>query len=58
VIDPNKFRIGDIVEAQLSFMVVPVKEGKHRLILVMRALTLLDSTQSKVCTINHIIDKG
>jgi hypothetical protein len=46
--DPNKFCIGDIVEAQLSFMVVTVKEGKPKLILVMRALTLLNSTQSKV----------
>jgi len=46
--DPNKFRIGDIVEVQLSFVAVPVKENKFRLILVMRALTLLDCTQCKV----------
>jgi hypothetical protein len=47
-VDPNKFRIGDIVEVQLSFMAIPVKEGRYRLMLVMRALTLLDCMQSKV----------
>ncbi|KIM72485.1 hypothetical protein PILCRDRAFT_81820 [Piloderma croceum F 1598] len=50
--DPNKFRIGDIVEVQLLFVVVPVKENKYRLILVMHALALLDCTQSKVLNIN------
>ncbi|KIM73462.1 hypothetical protein PILCRDRAFT_29654, partial [Piloderma croceum F 1598] len=41
-VDPNKFCIGDIVEVQLSFVVIPIKDGKNKLISVMRALTLLN----------------
>ncbi|KAF8222859.1 hypothetical protein L208DRAFT_1320145 [Tricholoma matsutake] len=47
VIDPIKFRIGDIVEAQVSFVVVPLKGKKYKMIIVLRALTLLDSTPLK-----------
>ena len=49
VIEPLKFRTGDIVEAQVSFVAVPLKEKKFKLIIVMRALTLLDCTPLKVC---------
>ena len=45
--DPTKFRLGDIVEAQLSFAAVPIKDGKQKLLMVLRALTLLDSTPTK-----------
>lgn len=47
-IDPTKFRIGDIVEAQVSFTSVPLKEKKYKMIIVLRALTILDSTVVKV----------
>ncbi|KAF9465393.1 hypothetical protein BDZ94DRAFT_1307255 [Collybia nuda] len=40
--DPSLFRIGDIVEVQLSFVVVPVKNNRSKMINVLRAVTLLD----------------
>jgi hypothetical protein len=44
----SSFRIGDIVEAHFSLVVVPVKQRKFQMILVLRGLALLDSTQSQV----------
>jgi len=46
--DPTKFKIGDIVEAQVSFVGVPLKGGKVRMMAVLRALTLLDCHHSMV----------
>jgi hypothetical protein len=40
--------VGDIVEAQVSFVTVPLKGKKFKMIIVLRALTLLDSTPLKV----------
>ncbi|KIM90321.1 hypothetical protein PILCRDRAFT_31490, partial [Piloderma croceum F 1598] len=40
--DPTKFKIGDIVEAQVLFVGVPLKGGKARMMAVLCALTLLD----------------
>jgi hypothetical protein len=34
--------VGDIVEAQLSFVVIPVKAGRRKMLTVLRSLTLLD----------------
>ena len=42
------FRSGDIVEAQLTPMMVPMKGGAFKLMTVLRCLTLLDSTYSRV----------
>ena len=47
-INPVKFQCGDIVEAQLSFQTVALKEGKHKMLVVLRALTLLDELLTKV----------
>lgn len=46
--DPTRFKIGDIVEAQISFVGVPLKGGKAKMMTVLRALTLLDCKQSMV----------
>jgi len=46
--DPTKFKIGDIVEAQVSFVGVPLKGEKARMMAVLRALTLLDCHHSMV----------
>ena len=47
---PTCFRIGDIVEAHFSNVIVPVKRGeKFQMILVLRGLALLDSNFSNVC---------
>lgn len=40
--EPQVFRVGDIVEAQLSFVVIPVKAGKRKMLTVLRSLALLD----------------
>ena len=44
------FKTGDLVEAQVSLMGVPLKGGKVKLLMVLRALTLLDCQQSMVCS--------
>jgi len=46
--DPTRFKIGDIVEAQVSFVGIPLKGGKAKMLVVLRALTLLDCQQSMV----------
>ena len=40
---PTKFREGDLIEAQVSFNAVVTRGNKHRLFMVLRAITLLDS---------------
>jgi hypothetical protein len=44
------FRVGDIVQAQLSFVVIPVKAGRRRMLTVLRSLALLD----EAFTINSV----
>jgi hypothetical protein len=46
--DPGKFRIGDIVDAQLSFIAVPNRH-KFRMRTILRSLALLNDTYSEVC---------
>lgn len=52
--NPASFCIGDIVEAQVSFVIVPIQATKFTLKPVLRALTLMDSTQSKVRLLEYI----
>ncbi|KAH6886518.1 hypothetical protein BKA70DRAFT_1444401 [Coprinopsis sp. MPI-PUGE-AT-0042] len=40
-ISPSIFRVGDIVEAAISFVCLPTKTGKHKTHLALRALVLL-----------------
>ena len=47
--DPAKFRLGDIVEVQLSFIALPVRGEKYRMKSILRSLALLDNTHSEVC---------
>ena len=47
-INPMKFRAGDIVEAQLSFVCVGLKNNKFKMLLVLRALTILDTSPLRV----------
>ena len=48
-INPMRFRAGDIVEAQLSFAGVPLKNCKYKMLLVLRALTIMDTSPLRVC---------
>ena len=53
-VNPQIFRIGDIVEAQVSFIVVPLKDNKHKMIVVLRSIALLDPYFTQVRTITII----
>ncbi|KIM78013.1 hypothetical protein PILCRDRAFT_75994, partial [Piloderma croceum F 1598] len=46
---PVRFRIGDIVEAQMSCVVVPLKGEKFKMIHQLHLLALLDATYTQVC---------
>lgn len=50
MINPIKFRAGDIVEAQLSFVCVALKNAKFKMLVVLRALTLMDTSPLRVST--------
>ena len=47
-ISPNAIRVGDIVEAQLSFEGIRLKGNRCKMIVVLRALTLLDKEPLEV----------
>ncbi|KAF8235435.1 hypothetical protein L208DRAFT_1256878, partial [Tricholoma matsutake] len=42
------FQIGDIVEIQVSFIIVPLKEGKNKMIVVLQSIALLNTIFSQV----------
>ena len=46
--NPQIFHVGDIVEAQVSFIVAPLKNKKFKMIVVLRSIALLNSTFSQV----------
>jgi len=50
-VNPQIFRVGDIVEAQVSFIAVPLTDNKHKMIIVLRSIALLDTTFSQVRTL-------
>lgn len=49
-VNPQIFRVGDLVEAQVSFIGVPLKDNKYKMIVVLRSIALLDATFSQVRT--------
>jgi hypothetical protein len=49
------FQVGDIVEVNFSVVVMPVKQEKHQMMLVLRGLALLDSSLTTVREINPIL---
>ena len=57
-LDPAQFRLGDIAEVEASLMLVPIKEQKHKLVAVLRSVTLLDTTFSQVKTIRDYAKKA
>jgi len=48
------FHVGDIVEANFSVVVLPVKQNKHQMMLVLRGLALLDSSLTIVREIHTL----
>lgn len=47
-INPGRIQRGDVLEIQASFVVVPLKAKKFKMLIVLRAITLLDSSATKV----------
>lgn len=47
-IDPVKFRLGDIVEAQVSFTTIPLYNKQFKMLIILQAITLLDQTPQLV----------
>ena len=45
---PARFNVGDIIEAQFVFLLVPVERNQQRLQLVLQGLTLLENSFSWV----------
>ncbi|KAL0946069.1 hypothetical protein HGRIS_012342 [Hohenbuehelia grisea] len=43
-VSPSKFRIGDVVEAQMSFTMFPIKDGQYKMQIILRGVTILDSS--------------
>lgn len=46
--EPQMFCLGDIVQAQLSFVVVPIKGGHHKMLAVLQSLAMLDGNFGQV----------
>jgi hypothetical protein len=49
------FQVGDIVEVNFSVVVMPVRQEKHQMMLVLRGLALLDSSLTNVRPLNHTL---
>jgi hypothetical protein len=47
-INPMKIRPGDVVEAQVSFVAIPLKQQKYKVLVVLQAITLLDCSPLRV----------
>ncbi|KAF8805555.1 hypothetical protein BYT27DRAFT_7224755 [Phlegmacium glaucopus] len=45
---PVTFQVGDIVEVQVSFAVLPLQEGKLKMSMILRSISLLDGSQTQV----------
>lgn len=47
-IPPQAFRVGDVVEAQVSLVVIPMRAEKCKMLIILRAVTLIEARSSKV----------
>ncbi|KAH7906137.1 hypothetical protein BJ138DRAFT_1117847 [Hygrophoropsis aurantiaca] len=57
-VSPSSFRVGDLVEVCLSAVMAPVNAEKHRMIVVLRSLALLESRHTMNGDTNREIAKG
>ena len=46
--DPTQFRVGDIVEVQMTIVAVPIQKNKFKVITQLRTVALLDGTFADV----------
>jgi hypothetical protein len=57
--EPQMFRVGDIVQVQLSFVVILVKAGRQKMLTILRSLALRDKTfTTKSVSLPKAIGKG
>jgi hypothetical protein len=47
-VDPIRFRVGDIVEAQITLTGVPIKKGRTKIVVNLRSLALLTGSFTEV----------
>jgi hypothetical protein len=45
---PQSYRVGDIVEVQVSFTVVPLRGQKYKMLSVMRSIALMNNKFTEV----------
>ena len=48
MIDPVAFKIGDIVELQMTSIVIPVRDGRYKMLLQLHSIALLNGGLSQV----------
>lgn len=53
-----RFRTGDIVECQVTFMLVPIKGRQWKMTAVLRSITLLDASITQVRSGKSMIQTG
>jgi hypothetical protein len=51
-VGPQTFRTGDLVEIQVSFVVVPMKGERRKMITVLRSIALIDGDFRQVSDTN------
>ena len=54
--EPKVFRVGDIMELQVTFVVTPMKEGMHTMRAILRSIALIEGKFSEVSTTTLQID--
>ncbi len=47
-ISSNKIQVGDIIEVHMTFIAVPVKDGKKKVVSTLRLVILLDGNLTEV----------
>jgi hypothetical protein len=52
-VDPACFRVGDIVEVQMTIAAVPIRNKKYKMILQLRSIALVDSSFTDVSLYTH-----
>ena len=53
-VEPSWFRVGDIVEVQITVAAVPIRNNKFKMISYLRCLALLDGTFTDVSVLYQI----
>ncbi|RDB26092.1 hypothetical protein Hypma_006902 [Hypsizygus marmoreus] len=51
---PAAFKVGDIVEAQISFLAVPIRDETVKMIIKLRALTMLSSVHTRTANFREL----